>query len=219
MRIALEFEKKGPAKYISHLDLQRAFSRAIRRSGLPVRLSKGFNPHYKVSFASALALGIESDSEYVEIETEDISPEIFLKAMAKALPPGLIAKRAATLSEGMPKLAAAVREAEYKVFFQPVHIDGIKAAVYDIMDSSEIIIQKRSKSGIKETDIKSMIIDLEAGDGYLLMRLSAAPSGSLKPGIVVDKIKERAGDFSCRIVRTGLFTYRAGKAVELLSAF
>ena len=63
MRIGLEFEKKDTAKYISHLDLQRAFQRAIRRSKLPVALSSGFNPHYKVSFASALALGIISECE------------------------------------------------------------------------------------------------------------------------------------------------------------
>ena len=103
MRIGLEFAKTGAARYISHLDLQRAFSRAIRRSGLPVKLSEGFNPHYVVSFASALALGMESLCECVEMAlAKNVTAEEFLLRMAKALPPGLEARRAVVLAEGAP---------------------------------------------------------------------------------------------------------------------
>lgn len=51
--------------YISHLDIVRLFQRAVRRAELPVRLSQGYTPHYKISFAKALKLGIESDSEKI----------------------------------------------------------------------------------------------------------------------------------------------------------
>ena len=87
MRMALEFAKQDAAVFISHLDLQRAFSRAIRRSGASVKLSEGFNPHYVVSFASALALGIPSECECVEMQiTGEVSPGQFLGAMRGTLP-------------------------------------------------------------------------------------------------------------------------------------
>ena len=219
MRIALEFEKKGPAKYISHLDLQRAFSRTIRRSKLPVKMSRGFNPHYIVSFASALALGIESESECVEMETEDIPPQIFLKTIKEALPPGLYAKRAAVLPGNAPKLAAAVREAEYKAFFESNYMDEIKTAIYDIMESDELIVMKATKSGNKETDVRRMISDLKIKDGYLLMRLATAPAGSLKPGIVIDEIEKRSGRRPCSVVRTGLFAHTGVETVDLFEAY
>ena len=104
MRMALEFAKTGAARYISHLDLQRAFSRAIRRSGLPVKLSEGFNPHYVVSFASALAVGMESAAECVEMAlSQDVATDEFLLRIAKALPPGLEARRAVRLSRDRAK--------------------------------------------------------------------------------------------------------------------
>jgi radical SAM-linked protein len=215
MRIALEFEKKDAAKYISHLDVQRAFSRAIRRSGLPVALSKGFNPHYTVSFASALALGIESECECVEMATEvDVDPGSFLEAMKDSLPPGLYAKRAARIKDDAPKLAAAVSEAEYKVKISE-NLNDIKRAVCDIINAEHIIADKDGK----HIDIRHNIFELGVSGGCLVMRLAAASSGSLRPDTVIGELKKIAGDFSCGIVRTGLFTRVDGKTTGLLSAF
>ena len=219
MRMGLEFEKKGAAKYISHLDLQRAFSRTIRRSGLPVKLSEGFNPHYRVSFASALALGTISECECVEMVMEkNVEEDEFLDGMNNALPPGLCAKKAVRLADKAPKLMAAVREAEYWVFVKNSESDEIKKAIYDIMACKEIIIEKTSKGKTKKIDIRSMIIMLDIDDEYLKMRLVAAPSGSLKPDIVVDEIIKRTGPFSYEIKRTGLFTHVGGNPVDLLTA-
>jgi radical SAM-linked protein len=216
MRIALEFAKKDAAKYISHLDLQRAFSRAIRRSGVPVKLSKGFNPHYTVSFASALALGIESECEIAELATErDVDPGRLLIAMKAALPPGLYAKRAAVINEKAAKLAASVYEAEYKAILRSGDLDKIKKAVYDIMDSKEITVNKKGK----DIDIRSMISSMRLDGGCVEMRLAAAPSGSLRPDIIIWEIKDQAGDLSCRIVRTKLLTKKAGKSEGLFEAF
>ena len=49
MRIGIKFQRKGLKKYVSHLDMQRLFARALRRSGLPVKYSSGFNPHINLS--------------------------------------------------------------------------------------------------------------------------------------------------------------------------
>lgn len=219
MRIGIEFAKTGPAKFISHLDLQRAFSRAIRRSGQPVKLSQGFNPHYIVSFASALALGTESESECVEMATtKEVSVETFLAELHKALPPGLRAKRAVRLGDKAPKLMAAVREAEYTVFIQNADLEKINFAVCDIISQTEINAVKMSKGKQKSFNMRSMIISLKLDGDVLRMRLAAAPTGSLKPDYVIDELKKRAGAFSCRIVRTGLFTHVDDKAMDLLTA-
>lgn len=215
MRIALEFEKSGAAKYISHLDLQRAFSRAIRRSGVPVMLSKGFNPHYTVSFASALALGIESECEIAELVLDrDAHPGQLLIAFAAVMPPGLHAKRAAVLNERAPKLAASVYEAEYKAFVKSGDLGKIKNALCDIMESKEITVNKNGK----DINIRSMISSLRLNE-CIDMRLGAAPSGSLRPDIVIEEIKKRAGEMQCRIVRTKLFTSVNGKEEDLFEAF
>src|SRR5690606_25235873 len=43
--IRIRFERGEAVKFLSHLDLMKVFERAVRRSGLPVSYSKGFNPH------------------------------------------------------------------------------------------------------------------------------------------------------------------------------
>lgn len=63
MRLEVRFSKKGILKNISHLDVVRLFQRAVRRAQLPVSLSQGYTPHYRIGFGEALKLGIESENE------------------------------------------------------------------------------------------------------------------------------------------------------------
>jgi len=220
MRMALEFAKRGGAAYISHLDLQRAFSRAIRRSGMPVKLSQGFNPHYVVSFASALALGIESECECVEVQmASEVSPEEFLRAMGAALPPGLAAKRAVRLKEGSPKLMAALSEAEYVAELETANLDAVQAALQEIM-ASETVMATRTVKGVEKTvDIRPLIVSLVLTGNTLVMRLSASSDASLRPDVMIAELKHRAGDFGCTVKRTGLFTHANGLPQSLLDAF
>jgi radical SAM-linked protein len=93
-RINLVFTKKGLMRFISHLDLMRLFSRAIRRAGLPVKMTEGFSPHPKLSINRALKLGLESDNEQASIFLKDkVSPEDFRKRLQQQLPEGIAIKQ------------------------------------------------------------------------------------------------------------------------------
>ena len=69
--IRVFFEKKDRAIYISHLDLLRTMQRALKRSGLPVWYSEGFNPRIYLNFPLALALGVESSCEIMDFPLID----------------------------------------------------------------------------------------------------------------------------------------------------
>jgi radical SAM-linked protein len=217
--MGVKFAKTGPAAYISHLDLQRAFSRAIRRAGLPVALSQGFNPHYVVSFASALALGTESTCECVEMALDqDIAPDVFMERLGRAMPPGLAIIDVRRLCQGAPKMMAVMCAAEYTVSLHDADLGKINQAVCDIIESREVFAEKVSKRKAKTIDIRPMILTLDVKDGGLVMRLASGPSGSLKPELVLHEIQKRAGVFACRILRTQLLTIQRDKAVDILTA-
>ncbi len=219
MRMALQFAKTGAAKFISHLDLQRAFSRAIRRSGLPVKLSEGFNPHYVVSFASALSLGMESECECVEMAmAKDVPADDFLLAMARALPPGLVAKRAVKLREGAPKLMAVLAEADYEMPIDPGRSGDFVRAAESIMAQTQIWAVKVSDGKEKRIDIRPMIKTVTVREDKLVMRLSAAQTGALKPDMLLDEMEKEAGVFNRAVKRTALYTVQNGAAVDLLDA-
>ncbi len=82
-------------KYISHLDLIRLFHRALRRAGLPIKITEGFNPHPKLSIKRALKLGLESENEEASIVMrEEILPEEFIVRFQQQLPQGINIKHA-----------------------------------------------------------------------------------------------------------------------------
>ena len=57
-------------KYISHLDVMRCMSRAVRRARLPLWYTEGFNPHPYMMFALPLSLGFSSQCESMDIRIE-----------------------------------------------------------------------------------------------------------------------------------------------------
>ena len=62
MTLRLKITKEGDVRFISHLEYARTINRSLRRAKLPVAYSEGFNPHIKMSLASALGLSIASVS-------------------------------------------------------------------------------------------------------------------------------------------------------------
>ena len=74
--VRISFEKKNEASYISLLDLQRVMQRVLKRSGLPVWHTLGFNPHIYMTFACPLSLGQESECECVDVKTEAEAPDL-----------------------------------------------------------------------------------------------------------------------------------------------
>ena len=83
--VRIWFTKTGEASYISLLDLQRVMQRSLKRSGLPVWYTLGFNPHIYMTFACPLPLGQESLVESVDVKTEAEQPD--LAAWKAALEP------------------------------------------------------------------------------------------------------------------------------------
>ena len=68
MKLRALLTKGEEIRFISHLDYAALIERAIRRAKLPVAYSEGFNPHMKFSFASALAVGVTSEAEVMDVE-------------------------------------------------------------------------------------------------------------------------------------------------------
>ena len=91
IRVRAVFEKKGRAKYISHLDLNRCMLRTFRRSRLPIWYTEGFNPHPYYAFALALSLGFESSCEIMDfnITDDNMSMEEIRDRLNEVMPEGM----------------------------------------------------------------------------------------------------------------------------------
>lgn len=67
--IAFKYTKTDGAEYLSHLDLLRHIDRTLKRAGMTVKTSEGFNPHPKIFMNNPLGLGIKSVAEFCAADT------------------------------------------------------------------------------------------------------------------------------------------------------
>ena len=194
----VKFSKTGMAKYISHLDLLRCFTRAIMRSGLPVEYSQGFNPHQKMTFALPLPVGVTSECEYVDISFEDgkATDDEIKERLDTNLPPDIN-----VISVGdLVFKACDIVCAEYIV---RMNSDGEigESWVRDFFAQNEIIVMKKTK---KKVDKPINLLEyvrawegLSADENMLTLRivLDAGGERNIKPDMVVKAFCEKHPTF------------------------
>src|SRR5579862_3363209 len=89
-RLRVRFTKGEEVRYISHLDLMRTWERILRRAGIKLAHSQGFNPRPRLVFAAPLSVGVTSDAEIVDVVVEDDgSAAEFVRRLEPALAPGM----------------------------------------------------------------------------------------------------------------------------------
>jgi radical SAM-linked protein len=111
----MRFEKTGTMRYISHLDLSRMFSRSLARAGIEAAHTEGFNPHPKISFASALPLGVESLCEFADAKIKGDTGAKILEKAKGAFPAGLNIAEAYEPERGF----ADIDRARFHIFVKP----------------------------------------------------------------------------------------------------
>jgi radical SAM-linked protein len=88
-KVRLRFSKTDDMRFLSHHDLMRLLERLCRRANLPLRATEGFNPKAKITFASALGLGIIGHEEVVEIELDgDHTADAIISQLSPLVPEG-----------------------------------------------------------------------------------------------------------------------------------
>lgn len=162
MRMLAVYHKGPSLAFISHLDVQRTLQRAMRRAGIPLAFSQGFNPHPKLSFASALATGQTSDAEWFEAElSEDVAPEEFLARVNGMLPRDFYFSDAMAAPDKLPSLSSLTRAGAYVIqFYLDREIpEDLLISKLEAMLSGEIIVNKKTKSGYRDVDLRPEIIE------------------------------------------------------------
>lgn len=228
-RILIKFTKVKGAKFISHLDTMRTLHRALRRAGLPVAYSKGFNPHASISVAAPLSLGIASTAEYADIElNEPIEPEIISERLNMTLPEGIKVLNVLNIGEKMPTSMGIVDGAKYVIKQNHnASIQEVESIINEVIASKEIYKNKRTKSGEKLVDIRPLIKEIKLinyNKDYIEIEclLLAGSKGSLGPEMISELIKEISNNRIYgypEIERKEIYCLSNNKWIDLLAYF
>lgn len=184
--VRLFYTKTGTAKYISHLDVMRAFQRALKRSKIDFWYTEGFHPHLYLTFALPLSLGYESVAESVDFRLVTPLPyEEIVNRINAVLPMGFKA-----IGAGKPKMdAKQIRFADYEISFA-VNDDPkmVKKDWNDCFSREHIVVTKKTKHGESELDIRSHVelSELKEKEGRLCFtaRLAAGTELNINPELL-----------------------------------
>lgn len=208
LRMMAVFEKSERLRHIGHLDIQRAVMRALRRSGLPVSYSKGYNPHILLTFASALSTGAAGRKEIMDVQLERaVSPEEFVSAMNGAMPPDMQVSYAKMLDDRHMALMAQVQAADYTIsILDEAAAAKMIAALPDFLAQESIITMRKTKSSMKETDIRPLLLELTGEKNVLHAVMTLTERLACKPNMLIEALSAFAGIDAPRVmvVRNGL---------------
>jgi len=220
MRMLAVFEKGERIRHIGHLDIQRSVQRGLRRSGLPVAYSNGFNPHILVTFASALSTGACGKREIMDVTmAEDVSEETFLEKMNKAMPPEMQLSEARAVDRKHPSLPPLLRAAKYDLLIREEQYAGkLIGAIPGMMARETIPAMRKTKTALKECDIKPLIIDLKGEGQHLYATLVLTERESCKPGMLMEALCREAGienEVRVLVTRDALLGEKEGELLPL----
>jgi radical SAM-linked protein len=193
-RVRIEYSKKGPIRYIGHLDLMHTFFRALKRANLPVSYTQGFNPRIKCSFSPALPLGFASEAEYIELYLDkkiDISSSI--GNLQKELPQGLTVRDMEKLPLFGKSNNVKIKTVTYRInlqqFFGKSTVPGqankedIEVKIRNFLDKEEIfLINKKGR----RINVRPLILSIEMEKDWNIRLLLKVRGGfNFNPRIII----------------------------------
>ena len=196
------FEKNGAAAYISHLDLMKALQRSFVRAGIPVKYSQGFNPHIEMSIVVPLSTGYETRCDLCDLDLMvDELPENFAESLNAVMPWGMKVLYAGPADRPVREIACCA----YEIVLPAGDTAAMKA-----LFEQPVLLEKRSKRGRKEVDLRDYIKQLDfaaEGDKTLCRCVLTAGNDSLNPMYLTQALKN-AGlvdtEAVAKYVRTGI---------------
>lgn len=195
-RLRLAVKKDGALQFLSHLDFARAVRLVIIRAGLPICYSEGFNPHMKLSFASALGVGVSADIEYMDMELEEPIPvQEVIDRMNRTSPNGFAVLDGKYVDAKATKLMAAANYAVYDLM-GPLQgtttQEALSAQLNAFNEARDVTYEKTSIKGKQKTrliNVKDHVVEPITGiiqDDRIVLRVGIyqTAEGGIKPSQV-----------------------------------
>lgn len=204
MRVRIKFSKTGAMKYIGHLDVMRYFQKALRRADIRVSLSGGFSPHMLMSFAAPLGVGLTSEAEYFDLDlAEDYPGDVLVQKLNEQMADGFRVLDAREIStekgqKGMTLVAAAdyevrVRDQAFETLIAALNGLAVDDAIASFLNQEEIPVEKKTKKGMKEMNIRPLIGRFVYADGTFSLTVSQGSRDNLRPELVLSAFAKRFG--------------------------
>ncbi|MCL1940252.1 MAG: TIGR03960 family B12-binding radical SAM protein [Desulfovibrionaceae bacterium] len=179
-QLRIRYMRKGRAAYLSQLEVQHIFDRALRRADMPLTFSQGFHPLPLLSFGRALPVGVASENEWFSLYLREPRPlKESLEALNASLPKGL----RVTSIEALPLDKKSADEQTERFVLRYIGPEADRPAFArawrDIAEAPALPWKKESKKGARDldarpffmnilyTDVDTCTLDIDWSKGYV----------------------------------------------------
>lgn len=199
-RLRVRYVKQGRLAFLGHLEVLHTLDRAIRRSGLPFAVGKGFARHMKVQFCQALPVGASSEAEYFDLRlTQRLDADEALAALGSVTPRDLRPVRAAYVDPKLPALEAWLDRQSWVLRLakgaEAYDARRIEEEIEGLRAEHELHFMRGDKPRVVSLDDTLVAYELKEDGGDVTMSLETRSTGrgALRPHILLDAALERAG--------------------------
>jgi radical SAM-linked protein len=175
--------------------------RAVRRGNIPVKMSEGFNPRPRISFPTALSLGVESNDEVIYMALyEWITPNEIIRRFQEQLPSGIeITNVEPILSNVLPR----VEEVEYHIIFNSQEDIPDESQIARFMGQEKVFIQRTRKEKVQLKDVKKFITKIsKLNDKTMFLGVKFTTEGSVSPEEVFESFGVTLSSAHVRKIKT-----------------
>jgi radical SAM-linked protein len=184
-RVRIRFRKQGDLRLIGHRDLARALERLFRRAALPLRRSEGFHPKARLSFPSALALGIEGTDEVMDVElTHPVNTDSLGEQLNRLAPAGLTINSAHRLEAHAPK--AHVARVVYEIPVPEQRLAALQDSVGRLLAKPQHLMERPGRT--EPIDCLAGLEELKLDGGVLRLVLRATGAASANPRLILQAL-------------------------------
>ena len=176
-RLRVVFRKAGRLCQLSHLEIARTLERIVRRAGLPYAVTQGFSPHMKISFDSALPVGVAGAREFFDLFLVSyVRPASALEALRQASPADLAPLACTYVAASAPAASVAFPISTYEACFDD--------DVQQLALPEEITVVRKKKERTLVVD-DYLVGPVERTGRTMRFSLEAKPTGSLRPDALI----------------------------------
>jgi radical SAM-linked protein len=159
-KLRLRYAKRGKLRFASHRDIARTFERALRRAGVPMAYSQGFNPRPKVSWVGAAPTGTASEAEYVEVAVvTPLDPKLLVSELDAALPPGIDVLEA-VIASGC-SLAERIDGSRWRIELAGITEEALRPAVAALLAADAVEVDRLTKNGMRRMDVRPALVSVQ----------------------------------------------------------
>jgi len=192
----MSFAKTGRARFLSHLELMQAITRAIKRSSLQLAYTAGFHPHPKISFATATSVGMESRQEFMDVTASEFLQDLSVLQgeINAALPAGV----SITAIQLLPWIAKDLAKALYGFSYDLIlpadtsedRMDMIGGDIEKFLAATSFEITRTAKGKIVTRDIRPFVelMTLNKDDRKVEATLRHSQTGSVRPVDIIQNV-------------------------------